>query len=88
MEKAKIRRMRTTVGALIVAISIVCCQGAGAVPVAGTAAKQAATAVSVVQQVQYAYRRTKHGVERCYHRNRFGSRRSRWERWWSSVPDC
>jgi hypothetical protein len=45
-----------------------------------------AAATSANQETQYAYRRTKHGFEKCYNRNRFGSQR--WRRLFSSVPYC
>jgi hypothetical protein len=82
--------MRVTIIALSIAwgVYLAGCQSTSAALVSATAMKEAAAAVSAVQRTRYAYRRTKHGTERCYHRSRFGSRRSHWQRWWSSVPDC
>jgi hypothetical protein len=79
--------MRMTVVALSLAcgIGLAGWQSARAAPASGAAIEEAATAASTVQRTQYAYRRTKHGFEKCYKRNRFGSRR---RRWFSSVPDC
>jgi hypothetical protein len=42
------------------------CQNAGAVPANAIAIRGAATNASVIQQVQYAERRTRHGVVKCY----------------------
>jgi hypothetical protein len=67
------------------AASLVGGHGAAAAPATAATVKQAATAVSSIEQIQYAYRRTKHGFEKCYHRSRFGMRR---RRWFSSVPNC
>ena len=47
----------------VVALS---CRNAGAVPANSVAIHEAATNASVVQQVQYAERRTRHGVVKCY----------------------
>lgn len=80
------RSVRMASAALIFAAwMFACCQNAEAAPVTSSALKAAAAAASVVEQAQYAYRRTKHGFEKCYHRNRFGSRR---QRLFSSVPHC
>ena len=42
------------------------CQNAGAVPAKVVAIHAAAMNGSVIQQVQYAERRTRHGVVKCY----------------------
>jgi len=42
------------------------CGSAGALPMSGTAIKEAAAATSPVEQAQYAQYRTKHGVVKCY----------------------
>jgi hypothetical protein len=42
------------------------CQNAGALPANAVAIHEAATNASVVQQVQYAERRTRRGVVKCY----------------------
>ena len=41
---------------------------------------------SPTQKAVYTYRRTKHGFERCYHRNRFGTRS--WRSVFRRIPDC
>jgi hypothetical protein len=48
------------------ALGLVGVSGAGAVPADITAVKQAATAASPLRQAQYAERRTRHGVVKCY----------------------
>ncbi len=60
--------MQKTLFALSLAagIGLVCCQTAGAAPASGTAVKQAASAVSDVTQAQYAERRTRRGVVKCF----------------------
>ena len=60
--------MRTTLTALGLAagIGLIFCQSAGATPASPAALKQAATAASTVQQVQYAERRGKRHVVKCY----------------------
>ncbi|MDR3420058.1 MAG: hypothetical protein P4L80_02255 [Xanthobacteraceae bacterium] len=59
--------MQKTLLALTVAagVGLVCSQSAGAVPASPTAVKEAA-ATSPVQQAQYAERRTRNGVVKCY----------------------
>lgn len=47
-------------------IGLICCQSASAVPAGATAMKEAATAASTLQQVQYEEHRTRHGVVKCY----------------------
>jgi hypothetical protein len=63
--------MRLLSGSLVVALCIVfgCCQPLTATPVNPIAIKQAASANSTTQEIVYTYRRTKHGFERCHHRN-------------------
>jgi hypothetical protein len=60
--------MRTTLAALVIAAGagFVCCQNAGASPVAATAINATATAASPVQQVQYREGYTRHGFVKCY----------------------
>jgi len=60
--------MRKTLAALTVAagIGLVCCQSASAAPASGTAVQAAAAATSPLQQAQYAERRTRHGIVKCY----------------------
>jgi uncharacterized membrane protein len=43
-----------------------CWQDARAVPANAVAIRSAATASSVIEQVQYAEHRTRHGVVKCY----------------------
>jgi hypothetical protein len=80
--------MRVSLVALSFAVGIgfVCCQSAGGAPASPSAIKEGAATTSAMQETQYAYRRTKRGFEKCYNRNRFGSRR--WRRLFSSVPYC
>jgi len=60
--------MQKTLLALSLAagVGLVCSQSAGAVPVSATAAKEAAAATSPLQQAQYAERKTRHGIVKCY----------------------
>jgi hypothetical protein len=60
--------MQKMLAALSVAagLGLICCQSAGAVPAAPTALENAATSASVLEQVQYAERRTRHGIVKCY----------------------
>jgi len=60
--------MQKTLVALSVAagIGLVCCQSAGAVPVSATAVRNGASATSSLQLAQYAERRTRHGIVKCY----------------------
>jgi hypothetical protein len=80
--------MRLLSGSLVVALCIVfgCCQPLTATPVNPIAIKQAASANSTTQEIVYTYRRTKHGFERCHHRNRFGTRS--WRSVFRRIPDC
>jgi hypothetical protein len=79
--------VRTLLSALIfaAAISFVCGHAAAAAPATAATIREMASSASAVQRAQYAYRRTKHGFEKCYHRSRFGARR---QRLFSSVPYC
>jgi hypothetical protein len=60
--------MRKLLTALIIAIGAgyVCCQNAGASPVAATAIKETATAASPLRQAQYQEGYTRHRVVKCY----------------------
>jgi hypothetical protein len=60
--------MQKTLLALSLAagVGLVCSQSAGAAPANAPALKEAATAASAIQQVQYAERRTRRGVVKCY----------------------
>jgi hypothetical protein len=60
--------MRTTLIALSFAgcICLICCHSVGAVPAAPVAVKEAAPAVSPVQQAQYYERHTRHRIIKCY----------------------
>jgi hypothetical protein len=63
-----------------------CWQPLSANPASPDAIEQAGAANAAVQETVYTYRRTKHGFERCYHRNRFGTRS--WRSVFSRIPDC
>jgi hypothetical protein len=69
-----------------IGLGFLCCQTVVAAPTYPTAIEEIAAAVSATQKAIYTYRRTKHGWERCYHRNRFGTRS--WRRLFSRIPDC
>jgi len=60
--------MQKTLTALSLAagIGLICCQSAGAIPAAPAAVQNAVTGASVLEQVQYAERRTRHGIVKCY----------------------
>jgi len=51
---------------LVAGIGLAGSQSAGAVPMSATAMKDAATAASTLQEAQYAERRTRRGVVKCY----------------------
>ncbi len=79
--------MRVLLGmGVVVGFCFACCHSASAVPIYPAAMRQSALAVSAIQEAQYTYRRTKHGYERCYHRNRFGTRS--WRSLFWRIPDC
>jgi hypothetical protein len=67
-------------------VVIACCSPVAATTTSLAGLKEVRTATSVIEDVVYTYRRTKHGFERCYHRNRFGSRS--WRSWIFRIPDC
>ncbi len=48
------------------AIGLVCCQTAGAFPIDGTSVKEAATGAGTMQQAQYAERRHRRHITKCY----------------------
>ncbi len=76
--------MKKTLVALSVAagIGLICCQSAGAVPAGAAALKEAAAAASPVQQTQFAARRTRYGVVKCYRDFVIGPYRCHRYRWW------
>jgi hypothetical protein len=80
--------MRLWSVSLVVAVCIIfgCGQPLSANPANPIVIKQAASANWAVQETVYTYRRTKHGFERCYHRNRFGTRS--WRSFFRRIPDC
>ena len=80
--------MRLLSSWLVVALCLTCgCwQPLSANPANPTAIEQAASANSATHEAVYTYRRTKHGFERCYHRNRFGTRS--WRSVFRRIPDC
>jgi hypothetical protein len=55
-------------------------------PAHPTAIKYAAAINSETKEAVYTYRRTEHGFEKCYHRNRFGTRS--WRSMFRKIPDC
>jgi len=57
-----------TLAALSVAagLGLVCCQAAGAFPADPGAMRQAASAAATVQQTQYAERRGRRHITKCY----------------------
>jgi cytochrome c5 len=60
--------MRTTLSALAFAagLGVIACQSAAALPIAAGPIEQAATATTAVQQAQYAERRGKGTITKCY----------------------
>ena len=77
--------MRTTlaISGLIAAIGFACCQSAAAIPVAAKAIKEVVTASSTIEQAQYAERRTRHGLVKCYRTLIIGPYRCHWfTRWY------
>lgn len=70
--------MRTALAAFSLAIGLslvfglICSQGAAALPAAPAPIGQSATATSPVQHTQYAERRTRHGIMKCYRDFIFG----------------
>jgi len=60
--------MRNVLAALglAAAVGAACCQTAGAAPASATGVQQAAAAASALQSAQYAERRTRHGIVKCY----------------------
>lgn len=59
-------RKTLAVSCFAVGIGLVWCQGAGAFPAEPTAMKQVVRAASTEQQVQYAERRGRHRITKCY----------------------
>ena len=51
---------------LAAGLTAICGQDAGAVPANAGAVRMGATGIAAVEQVQYAERRTRHGVVKCY----------------------
>jgi hypothetical protein len=76
--------MQKTFAALSFAagIGLICCQSAGAVPASVPAMKEAAAAASPLQQAQYAERRTRRGVVKCYREFVVGPYRCHRYGWW------
>jgi hypothetical protein len=60
--------MRTTLSALAFAtgFGVIACQSAAALPIAAGAIQQVAATATAVQQVQYAERRGKGTITKCY----------------------
>ena len=79
--------MRLFSGALVVICLIFgCCQALSASPAHPIAIKYAAAINSETKKAVYTYRRTEHGFEKCYHRNRFRTRS--WRSMFRKIPDC
>jgi hypothetical protein len=74
--------MRTVLAALVIATGagFVCCQNAGAAPLAATSIRQNAAAVSPVQQVQYREGYGRHRIVKCYRFLVFGRYRCHYYR--------
>jgi hypothetical protein len=72
--------MQRTLVALSLAagIGLVWCQSAGAVPASATAVQNSITATSPLQLAQYAERRTRHGIVKCYRDLVIGPYRCHW----------
>jgi hypothetical protein len=66
------------------AVSFIGCQGAGAIPAALTAVKEATTAASSLQPIQYRAHHTRHGIVKCYRELVVGPYRCHHyrRRWW------
>jgi hypothetical protein len=60
------------------ALGLVAVSDAGAVPADATAVREAATAASPLQQAQYAERRVRHGVVKCFRAFVVGPYRCHW----------
>ncbi len=60
--------MRTTLAALglVAGLGVITCQSAAALPVDASAIQQAAAVTSSVQQAQYAERRGRGTITKCY----------------------
>jgi hypothetical protein len=80
--------MRSLAGAFVIVICTLfgCCQAIFAAPASPVAAARGMAPLSAMQDVAYTYRRTKHGFERCFHRNRFTTRS--WRSVFRRIPDC
>jgi hypothetical protein len=65
---------------------VACCSPIAASTAYPNGLKGAQAATSAIEKIVYTYRRTKHGFQRCYHRNRFGTRS--WRSLIYRVPDC
>jgi hypothetical protein len=75
-------QMKLAAFGLAAGIGLACCQGASALPAAGTAIRQAAMAASPVQQAQYRERHARHGIVKCYRELVFGRYRCHYYRYW------
>jgi len=75
---------RTTLAALSFAagFSLICCQSAVAVPIDAGAIGQSAAATSAVQKTQYAERRGRRHITKCYRDFVIGSYRCHTYRYW------
>ncbi|MGC1778616.1 MAG: hypothetical protein WBB34_11760 [Xanthobacteraceae bacterium] len=76
--------MRTTLAALSLAagLGLICCPSANAFPINASAIGQSATAASAVQKAQYAERRGRRTITKCYRDLIFGRYRCHTYRNW------
>jgi len=76
--------MKRTLAALsfAVGVGVVFCQSADALPPSASAIKEAATAASSLAQAQYAERRTRRGIIKCYRDLVIGPYRCHRYGWW------
>jgi hypothetical protein len=67
-------------------LAVACCSPVAASTAYPNGLKGAQAATSAIEETVYTYRRTKHGFQRCFHRNRFSTRS--WRSLIYRVPDC
>jgi hypothetical protein len=67
-------------------LAVACCSPVAAGTAYPNGFKGAEAAASPIEEAVYTYRRTKHGFQRCFHRNRFSTRS--WRSLIYRVPDC
>ena len=80
--------MRNTLAALSVAaglatgLGLICCPSANAFPIGASAIGQSATSASAVQKAQYAERRGRRAITKCYRDFVIGRYRCHTYRYW------